>query len=277
MDSTVFFYFGAVGYFFSFILYLLGSLGGERWGRAATWSAAGAVAVTAGGVGLRAVELARVSGMFLPTPVSSTYETLAYFSLLIPATHLFLERRYPPLKRLGAWVMGLVFLMLALASSPLISADVRPLLPALQSYWLAFHVFFTLTGEAFFTVAFVAGAAFLWGRRRERQGREPTISLELLDEISYRAIAIGFLLFTLGPIIFGAIWAQYAWGSYWSWDPKETASLITWLVYALYLHVRIRWGWRDSRAAWLAVGGFLMAVFTWLGVNYLLPGLHSYA
>jgi cytochrome c-type biogenesis protein CcsB len=98
-----------------------------------------------------------------------------------------------------------------------------------------------------------------------------------LDNIGYKAIALGFPLFSLGGLVFGAVWAQHAWGRYWGWDPKETWLLISWLFYALYLHVRVRWGWSDVRTAWLAVAGFGVAMFTWWGVNYLLSGLHSYA
>jgi len=98
----------------------------------------------------------------------------------------------------------------------------------------------------------------------------------MLDNLGYKAIALGFPLFTLGGLVFGAIWAQHAWGRYWGWDPKETWMLITWLFYALYLHVRVKWGWRDAKTAWLAVSGFAIAMFTWWGVNYLLSGLHSY-
>ncbi len=102
------------------------------------------------------------------------------------------------------------------------------------------------------------------------------ISKEILDEITYRSIAIGFPVFTLGGLIFGAIWADQAWGVYWSWDPKETWSLITWFIYAFYLHSRLLRGWRGKRIAVVAVAGFFGVVLTYLGVNLLLSGLHSY-
>ena len=100
---------------------------------------------------------------------------------------------------------------------------------------------------------------------------------DTLDSLSYRAIAIGFPIFTLGALIFGAVWANYAWGRYWSWDPKETWALITWIVYALYLHARIMRGLKGKGAAWISIIGFLATMFTLFGVNYLLAGLHSYA
>jgi cytochrome c-type biogenesis protein CcsB len=102
------------------------------------------------------------------------------------------------------------------------------------------------------------------------------ISAENLDEITYKSIAIGFPIFTLGGLIFGAIWADQAWGTYWSWDPKETWSLITWFVYAFYLHGRMLRGWRGKGVAIVAVVGFMAVIITYLGVNLLLSGLHSY-
>jgi cytochrome c-type biogenesis protein CcsB len=99
---------------------------------------------------------------------------------------------------------------------------------------------------------------------------------EILDEITYKSIAIGFPIFTLGGLIFGAIWADQAWGKYWSWDPKETWSLITWFIYAFYLHGRMLRGWRGKKVAIVAVIGFTAVMFTYLGVNLLLSGLHSY-
>jgi len=98
-----------------------------------------------------------------------------------------------------------------------------------------------------------------------------------LDEISYRAIAIGFPIFTLGALIFAMIWAQIAWSRFWGWDPKEVWALITWLYYSAYLHLRLSRGWQGIRSAWLAAIGFLVVMFTLIGVNLLIAGLHSYA
>lgn len=102
------------------------------------------------------------------------------------------------------------------------------------------------------------------------------ISAEMLDELTYKSIAIGFPIFTLGGLIFGAIWADQAWGKYWTWDPKETWSLITWFMYAFFLHSRLMRGWKGRRVATVAVLGFIAVIFTYLGVNLLLSGLHSY-
>ena len=102
------------------------------------------------------------------------------------------------------------------------------------------------------------------------------ISAEMLDELTYKSIAIGFPIFTLGGLIFGAIWADQAWGKYWTWDPKETWSLITWFFYAFFLHSRLMRGWKGRKVAAVAVLGFIAVIFTYLGVNLLLSGLHSY-
>ncbi len=173
--------------------------------------------------------------------------------------------------------MLIVIALMALASSPLMPKETAPLMPALQSYWLWLHVSVTLLGEAFFAIAFITSIMYFVAESKNRKGVKTGISAEKLDSISYRCIAIGFPLFTLGGIVFGMIWAYKAWGTYWSWDPKETWSLITWFVFALYLHTRIVMGWKGRRSAYVAILGFLAALFTYFGVNYILSGLHSYA
>lgn len=321
-ESTFFYFLSAVGYFFGFVFYLLHLVGSPkarvvgpagpswlvketRWGSIATWVTVAAFSCATLGVIFRVIELWRVSGFFLPMPVTNTYETFAFFAWVIPLAYLLFEWRYK-IKALGAFAIGLSFLFVALASSPIVAdKGVNPLVPALQSYWLVAHVVFTIVGEGFFAIAFLAGALFLWQSWRARseargdlaaEAAKPSAEavgitavnpsaeaagstelLKKLDEIGYKAIAIGFPFFTLGALIFGMVWAQHAWGRYWGWDPKEVWSLITWLVYALYLHARVTWGWRDHKTAWLAVLGFFVVLFTWLGVNYLLSGLHSYA
>ncbi len=119
-------------------------------------------------------------------------------------------------------------------------------------------------------------AIWLWGGALKRVIESVGVSPKVLDEVTYKSIAVGFPIFTLGGLIFGAIWADQAWGVYWSWDPKETWSLITWLVYAFYLHSRLLRGWRGHKTAVVAVIGFVAVIFTYLGVNLLLSGLHAY-
>jgi cytochrome c-type biogenesis protein CcsB len=161
-----------------------------------------------------------------------------------------------------------VIILLALASSPLAPSTVRPPVPALRSAWLVLHVTLAFIGEAFFAVSFVAALIYLFTSDAEKQ--------QSLDRIIYTTIAVGYPVFTAGALIFGAIWAQYAWGRYWGWDPKETWALVTWLVYTLYLHFRFIRRKSGRIPAFIAVIGFLFTLFTFLGVNFLLSGKHSY-
>jgi cytochrome c-type biogenesis protein CcsB len=151
-------------------------------------------------------------------------------------------------------------------------------MPALQSNWLAFHVITCFFGYAAFAVSFGISLLFLIQHRWEMisAGIGWLPNTKKLDEINYRAIVLGFPMLTVG-IITGAAWANYAWGNYWSWDPKETWSLITWLIYAAFLHARITRDWRGRRMAILSLIGFMAVLFTYFGVSYILSGLHSYA
>lgn len=210
-------------------------------------------------------------------PFTNMYESLSFFAWSIVLAMLVAEKVFR-FSRLNAYLMLLVIGLMALASSPLMPKEATPLVPALQSYWLWLHVSVTLLGEAFFAVAFVASILYLVAANKEEKGQSlSSLSSEKLDSLSYRALAVGFPLFTLGGLVFGMVWANVAWGRYWAWDPKEVWSLITWFFYALYFHTRIVMGWKGKRSAWIAIIGFLAALFTYFGVNYLLSGLHSYA
>jgi len=201
-------------------------------------------------------------------PFTNMYESLSFLAWAVVLAYIIIDRK-SRIPRIGSYVMLIVVGLVALASSPLMPKEATPLVPALQSYWLWLHVSVTLLGEAFFAVAFVTSFLYLRADTEEKK--------EKFDSVSYRCVAVGFPLFTLGGLIFGMVWAYKAWGTYWSWDPKEVWSLITWLVFALYLHTRIVMGWKGRRSAIIAIVGFLAALFTYFGVNYLLAGLHSYA
>jgi ABC-type transport system involved in cytochrome c biogenesis permease subunit len=166
----------------------------------------------------------------------------------------------------GGTVVALVLLMIS--SSPLAPREIQPPIPALQSLWLVLHVTLAFIGEAFFVVSFVAAIVFLASKEEEKRGAA--------DRIMYTSIGIGYPIFTAGALIFGAIWAEVAWGQWWSWDPKETWALITWLVYTAYLHTRLVRRLRGKTSAVLAIVGFVFTIFTYFGVNFLLSGLHSY-
>jgi cytochrome c-type biogenesis protein CcsB len=227
-------------------------------------------------------------------PLSNLFESLLGMIFALLAIYLVIEWRMKP-KFFGAAAAPLAFLLIGFASVlPARLKDAHPLMPALQSYWLKIHVSLMLISYAAFFLAFGAAVVYLILHRRgnrDDQGGGGTLALEggstfgqtrtqsttlaFFDEITYRLILLGFPLLALG-IITGGIWANAAWGTYWSWDPKETWSLITWLVYAGYLHARLTRDWRDQRAAIFAIVGFVSVLVTYLGVNYLAQGLHTY-
>lgn len=209
-------------------------------------------------------------------PLSNFYESLVFFSWsLICIVCLVFWRQTQAY--LGALVAALACLLMAYASLGGIETKITPLIPALQSNWLVIHVVTCFLSYAAFTLGF--GAALLYLIRTHKL---PRVSGEAsippapeLDRLIYRTIIIGFFLLTVG-ILTGAVWAESAWGSYWSWDPKETWSLITWLIYAALLHARLVKGWQGKRIALMSVVGFLAVLFTYFGVSFLLPGLHAY-
>ena len=208
--------------------------------------------------------------IIIQVPLSNFYESLIFFAWCLPALGLLAFRRY--LKGyLGALVALLSTLLLAYASFG-VDSQIRPLMPALKSNWLLIHVVTAFLGYAAFALAFGTAILYLFQERRPRPSLPP---LPLLDSLIYRTTVLGFLLLTLG-IATGAVWAETAWGRYWSWDPKETWSLITWFIYAALLHARHLKGWHGRRIAWLAVLGFMAVLFTYFGVSFLLSGLHSY-
>lgn len=203
--------------------------------------------------------------------VTNIYESLLFFSAAVFAVLFILRmvRRtqgFSPFVIFGATMVGLA--LLAVSSSPVAPHAVQPPIPALRSYWLVLHVTFSFIGEAFFVVSFVAAIGFIASRKEQRRAE--------MDRLVAASIGIGYPVFTAGALVFGAIWAETAWGSWWSWDPKETWTLITWLIYTACLHTRLVKKLRGRVSAWLALIGFLATVFTFFGVNYLLPGLHSY-
>jgi len=211
-------------------------------------------------------------------PVVNLHESLSFFAWLVVGFFLLLRYRYK-VEMLGAFVSPLALLLVIGAAA--LPKDILPLPPALRSWWLPIHVTFAFLGDAIFALAFCAGVTYLIQERLVKSKRVGALSgrlpsLEVLDEVNYRALTIGFPLLTIG-IVTGAVWAEYAWGSYWSWDPKETWSLITWLLYAALLHQRLMIGWRGKKAAIMAIVGFGAVLFTFLGVNLLMEGLHTYA
>ena len=203
-------------------------------------------------------------------PFSNMFESLVLFAWAVVVVYLALRMRRE-IPALGLATALLAVLTLAYASTYQ-DSTIKPLMPALRSNWLTFHVFTCFLGYGAFAIAFAASVAYLVAVAR--RGRPETV--DALDATTAKTISFGFLFLTVG-IMSGAVWANSAWGTYWSWDPKETWSLITWLIYAVFLHCRFMRGWKGKRAAWISVIGFASVIFTYFGVNYLLSGLHSYA
>lgn len=214
-------------------------------------------------------------------PLSNLYESLVFAAWSIMLLYLIMEFRTKQ-RTLGVFPAFFAFLAMAYASfSTSVDSKIQPLLPALKSNWLIAHVITCFLGYAAFAIACGISIFYLLKKSSEA-GAAPNAVMAMipeakhLDELNYQLILFGFLWLSLG-IITGSVWANSAWGTYWSWDPKETWSLITWLVYAAVLHARTIQGWRGKRVAWLSLLGFGCVLFTYFGVNFLLSGLHSYA
>ena len=208
-------------------------------------------------------------------PMTNQYEFATSFAwgICLVSLIFILKFHFPVL---GTFASPVMFLIIGYAAMQ--SKDVHELMPALKSNWLGFHVSTAIIAYGSFGVSFVLALIFLLREKISKGGflDRHIPDKEKLDLISYRSIALGLLFLTF-TIITGAIWAERAWGSYWSWDPKETWSLITWIVYAIYLHLRIRKGYEGKAAAVFAAIGFVCVMFTYIGVNTFLPGIHSYA
>ncbi len=213
-------------------------------------------------------------------PLTNLFESMVVLSWFIVVVYVITEIKFKH-RVFGAFVIP--FALIALAYTSFLSDEIEPLVPALQSYWLHGHVATCMLGYAAFAVACGVSIVYLIKERGKAKGESQDTGflsifpdLKTLDEINYKIVAIGFPFLTIG-IISGAYWAHYAWGTYWSWDPKETWSLITWFIYAAFLHSRMTYGWMGRRSAILSVAGFCSVIFCYLGVNLLLSGLHSYA
>ncbi len=278
MVNTVILSYITFVYFFCFLAYLVLLVTGRQlFGRAATFlTIAGFIGHTVG-IGFRWFESYKLG--IGHAPLSNLYESLIFFSWAIVLLYLVVEKRTRN-RSIGTFVTPLAFLSLAYASfSSNVQDSIQPLVPALQSNWLTAHVITCFFGYAAFALSFGMSIMYFVKMSGGADGSgilyKIIPGLDVLDELSYQMVVIGFLLLTLG-IITGSVWAHTAWGSYWTWDPKETWSLITWLVYAAMLHARLMRGWQGKRLAMFSVIGFVCVLFTYFGVNYL-SSLHSYS
>lgn len=203
-------------------------------------------------------------------PFTNLYETLSLLSFFLALTLLIAKRK---LEGVAPFVLPLILFTMIIGLVNYTRAG--ELAPALKSYWLFIHVPIAIFSYALFALAFIGGTLYMI--KDTFKGNKSVLSrlssLETLDNLIYRTIAMGFIFLTIG-IVTGSVWAEAAWGSYWSWDPKETWSLVTWLVYALYLHARMVKGWYGRRSATIAIAGFAAVLFTYFGVS-LFSGLHT--
>jgi cytochrome c-type biogenesis protein CcsB len=211
-------------------------------------------------------------------PVANMYEFGMAFVWGMMLFYFLLDyrRRW---KALGLFVLPLAFLLTG--GFACFYQEARPLVPVLKSNWLLAHVATAVIAYGALAVSFALACTYFWRLWLEEKGDDGPIacalpSLDTLDEMANGAIIFALPFLTM-LIITGAVWAEYAWGSYWRWDPKETWSLITWLIYAIYFHGRVALGWHGKKAMQWAGVGFIAVLFTFVGVNVLLPGLHSYA
>lgn len=215
-------------------------------------------------------------------PVSNLYEVFILFCVITGLLYMYYEGRYRN-RSLGGFVLLVISAAVAFLlwySMEREAHKITPLVPALKSYWMKIHVPANFIGYGAFAIAAMTSVVYLIRARGERLNpngfaatRLPTLAM--LDDITYKAIALGFAFFTIATIL-GAMWAAEAWGGYWSWDPKETWALIVWLNYAAWLHLRFSKGWRGVPMAWWSIVGLFITLFAFLGVNMFLSGLHSY-
>lgn len=276
-NLTTIAYFAAMVLFFAYI-----ATKNDTVALVATLSSLAGFLIQTAALGLRWYESYQILGVDGRAPLTNLYESVVFFAWSILLIYLLMDWKYKQ-RTIGAFVLPIALFSMLWAQMSL-HASIDPLVPALQSNWLTYHVITCFLGYAGFAVAFGVSIMYLLkiGKEEKHQGNEPMGGIlgmfpptKVLDDMNYKAIMIGFPLLTLG-IVTGAAWAYYAWGTYWSWDPKETWSLIVWFLYAAFLHARFTRGWVGRRAAWLSVIGFAATLFCYLGVNLVLSGLHSY-
>jgi cytochrome c-type biogenesis protein CcsB len=250
----------------------------DRYGRIGFGLTCLGLLVLAGGVLTRGLAAHRV-------PWGNMYEFSITGCLAVSLAYVVLVRRYD-VRWLGLLVTGFMVMVLGLAVLVLYR-PVSPLVPALHSYWLMIHVSSAAVAGGAYTVGALASVLYLVRRRMELKAAEHperaqtgflwrTPNAESIDRIAYRVHAFAFPLWTFA-VMCGAIWAQYAWGRFWGWDPKEVWAFITWVAYAAYLHARATAGWQGRAAAYVALLGYATFLFNFVGINLFGSGLHSYS
>jgi cytochrome c-type biogenesis protein CcsB len=236
------------------------------------------------GLALHTASIAVRASAVDAVPWSNMYEFASVAGLVAVIAFVALLWRAPSIRHLGGFILLPVILLMFLAGTVFYS-KAQPLVPALQSYWLAIHVTLVSIAEGALMTSAIMTILYLVKQRHEKRpgatGRLAVLASRLpasatLDKVAYRVVAFSFPLYTVA-IICGAIWAEAAWGRYWGWDPKETWAFIVWVIYAGYLHARATAGWKGRAAAWVNLAGFTAIIFNFVIVNVVISGLHSYA
>lgn len=215
-------------------------------------------------------------------PWGNMYEFILATTLLAVGLGLVFLRK-PALQVVWPYMLLPVLVLLFFGGTHLYS-EAAPVVPALRSYWLPIHVSIISLGSAVLLIPGVVSIMYLirmWQPQGQEKGwgapiARPLPAAETLDRLAYRTTVIGFPIFGVG-ILLGAVWAESAWGRFWGWDPKETASFVSWVLYAGYLHARATSGWGPKKAAWINIAGFAVLVFNLFFINIVVSGLHSYA
>ncbi len=210
-------------------------------------------------------------------PVTNMHEAASFFSWCLVLLFLYHEYRFN-LGLLSSFIMPMVFILILVSS--FFPREIQELDPVLRSKWFSIHVLLAFIGYAAFAMACGIGTMYIIQERYLKSKHPGGLfqrlpNLQVLDEVNYHLITLGFTLLSLA-ILTGIIWAESAWGSFWRWDPKEIWSVISWLIYILILHLRLRVGWRGKKTAMLSITGFVLVIFTFFGVNLLLKGLHTF-
>jgi len=266
MADVVLFLLALVLYAISTLAYVAWWIGGSRrCERLARPSLMAAVSLHGLGIALRWIEAGHA-------PLSNGFEAFSVYAWGLSLAYLLVR----PLRQhaaLGAFVTPLALLSIVVAS--VLPKRIEPLVPVLQSHWLLIHVSVSLAAYAMFTLAFVAALAYLLRLHslKKPEGRpwaRQLPSLEALETMQRRAAVVGLVLMT-GTLLSGSLWAEKAWAEVWPWEPQQIASLVTWLIYAIYFYARHNAGWQDRRGAWLLVGGFISVLFTFVGADLLMP------
>jgi cytochrome c-type biogenesis protein CcsB len=235
-----------------------------------------AVAATAVGVVMHAVAMV---GRWLDAgraPWANMYEFAIAVAFVTAVAFLVVLRRFPEVRAIGMMVTGFIALVLSAALAYLQVGPAAPVVPALRSNWLLIHVFAAFVAGGVFTLAAMLSLAFMYLDRRERDGLAVTVAAGSVDRLARRLHDVAFPIWTFA-VIAGAIWAEAAWGRYWGWDPKETSALVTWLLYAAYLHARSTRGWTARRIAKVAVLAWVSLILNFCWINLVVTGLHSYS